>query len=63
MAADDDVDDDDAGAAAVGAAGEFDCSLASTVDSRQSTNWSSSLALTSASTPRPNCATRPVTVR
>ena len=31
--------------------------------SRHSTNWSSSLALTSASTPRPNWATLPVTVR
>src|SRR5581483_8437841 len=34
-----------------------------TFASRHSTNWSSSLALTSASTPRPNWATLPVTVR
>ena len=38
-------------------------SSTSTVFSRSATNWSSSLALTSASTPRPNWATRPVTVR
>ena len=38
-------------------------SSASTVASRLSTNWSSSLALTSAITPRPNWATLPVTVR
>ena len=35
----------------------------SSLFSRQSTNWPSSLADTSAITPRPNWATRPVTVR
>src|SRR5262245_32712627 len=50
-------------AGAAGAGGGGAASLVSTVDSSAATNWSSSLALTSAITPRPNCATLPVTVR
>src|SRR5437764_2379742 len=52
-----------AGAGAGAAAASPDWGAPSTLFSRQSTNWPSNLADTSAITPRPNWATLPVTAR